>query len=89
MTQSGASYTAAVQINGYGGRVACSPTSNNPPPPQRLSLRVTGAVKAAAGGWLATSLVGLETVDTGWGCNGSTFSGWVVTHLAINGRAAG
>lgn len=85
MTESGATYTQAIPISGFGG-FKCPPSSTVPKPEQRLSLTVSGAI-AAGSGWAATTITGQETVLDGWGCGAGGFTGWTVGHLKISGRA--
>lgn len=85
MTQSGDTYGADVPIGGSGGQLQCQPPRSIPVPNQHLTLRVTNATHNSTG-WLATTLVGSETLVGGWGCNGTVPTDWVVTHLDITGR---
>ena len=87
MMQSGDSYSADIPVSGFGGKLQCQPPRNIAVPIQHLTLRVTNATHGSAG-WLATTLVGSETLVGGWGCNGTVPSDWVVTHLAIAGRTS-
>ena len=88
--QSGDSYSADIPIGGYGGQLACQPPRNIPVPKQYLMLRVTNATYNSHGsqGWRATTLIGTESLVSGWGCNGTVPSVWVVTHLDITGQTS-
>jgi hypothetical protein len=85
MMQSGDSYSADIPIGGYGGQLQCQPPRSIAVPNQHLTLRVTNATHATTG-WLATTLVGSETLVSGWSCNGTISTDWVVTHLGIAGQ---
>jgi hypothetical protein len=85
MMQAGVTYDADVPASGFGGQVQCPPPRSIPPPTQHLRLSVTDATYTDAG-WLATALVGSQTVIGGWGCDGTVPSDWVVIHLDIAGR---
>lgn len=87
MTESGATYSQAIPIGGFGGRFICPPSQTVPRPEQRLSLKVTGAAPAGSG-WKATAMTGTESTLSGWGCGASGFTGWTVAHLAISGKPA-
>lgn len=84
MAESGATYSQAIPISGFGG-FKCPPSSTVPKPEQRLSLTVTGA-KRAGTGWTATAMTGEETLLSGWGCGAAGFTGWTIGHLSITGR---
>jgi hypothetical protein len=83
MTESGASYSAAIPISGFGG-ARCPPSPSVRAPEQRLTLAVGGATRSGDG-WSASALTGTETLVAGWGCSGGAFSGWTVEHLRIAG----
>jgi hypothetical protein len=85
MMQSVDTYSADIPISGFGGQVPCQPPRDIPAPNQRLTLRITNATHVSTG-WLATTLVGSETLVGGWGCNGTVPSDWVLTQLGIAGQ---
>ena len=85
MTRSAATYTQAIPISGFGG-VKCPPSRTVPRPEQRLSLTVTNA-SGSGSSWSATALTGAETFVAGWGCSGTSFTGWTVGRLKITGKA--
>jgi hypothetical protein len=87
MMQAADTYSADILISGFGGPVPCQPPRSIPAPTQHLTLRVTNATHATAG-WLATTLVGSETLVGGWGCNGTIPTDWVLTHLGIAGQTS-
>ena len=86
MTESGAAYSQAIPISGFGG-YKCPPSSSVSRPEQRLTLTVTGATKKGSG-WTATALTGTEVFIAGWGCGAGGFTGWTIGHLAITGHPA-
>lgn len=85
MTESGATYSQAIPISGFGG-FTCPPSRTVPRPEQRLSLTVTGATHGTAG-WSASQMTGTETFIAGWGCGPGGFTGWTVGHLKVTGKA--
>jgi hypothetical protein len=87
LLQSGATYSVAIPIGGYGG-ITCAPPQGTPPPAQSLTLQVVDA-KQSGTGWLATAVTGSETIAAGWGCNGTQATGWVSEDLSIIGHPVG
>ena len=85
LTQSGSTFSGEVPVSGYGGPVPCEPPPRTNVPAQELTLRTTRATLGTAG-WSATKIIGAETLLTGWGCSGSTPTGWVTAHLGIAGH---
>lgn len=85
MTESGSTYSGTIPIGGFGG-FTCPPSRTVARPEQRLSLTVTDASHGSAG-WTATRMSGTETFLMGWGCGPNGFTGWIVGHLTISGKA--
>lgn len=88
LQQSGASYSSAIVLGGFGGRLQCPPPSGGTRPAQQISLQVTDA-RLSGGDWLATAIEGTEILNAGWGCNGSQTLGWTTETLAFTGHPVG
>ncbi len=87
LVQSGSKYSATFGTNGFGGPVPCVP-SGAPAPQQSLQFEITEAAQKG-GSLLAQTLKGSELFISGWGCSGSSFTGWNTTRLSLSGHPAG
>lgn len=87
LQQSGATYSVAIPISGFGG-FKCSPPSGGGRPAQSLKLQVVDA-KPNGAGWLATTVTGSEELVAGWGCNGAQATGWIAETLSLVGHPVG